>query len=277
AGQTITVNVALNSLANTYGNGEYTGTITFTNLTDHDGDCTRPATLVVGVPMPVYTWNMDTNPGWSTEGQWAWGDPTGQGGDYGYADPNNGYTGANVYGYNLNGDYPNNMPEYDLTTNAIDCSDLTQVTLRFQRWLGVEQPAYDHAYIRVSTNGSSWTTVWENDVEITDNSWHEVEYDLSDLADNEPTVYIRWTMGTTDVGWQYCGWNIDDVEILGVVPGPPPCPEDLNGDDYIGQDDLAILLAAYNKTDEGDIDGDGDTDQADLAFLLAVYGEDCPD
>ncbi len=224
AGQTITVPVALNNLANTYGNGEYNGTITFTNTTDHDGDCTRPATLVVGVPIPVYTWNLDTNPGWDTEGQWAWGDPTGQGGEYGNPDPNNGATGTNVYGYNLSGDYANSMPEYDLTTEAIDCSNLTQVTLRFQRWLGVEQPTYDHAYIRVSSNGSNWTTVWENQAEVTDGSWQEVEYDLSDIADNQTTVYVRWTMGTTDSGWRYCGWNIDDVEILGVVPGPPPLP-----------------------------------------------------
>ncbi|MFG0252515.1 MAG: hypothetical protein ACF8NJ_06540, partial [Phycisphaerales bacterium JB038] len=185
-------------------------------------------------------------------------------------------TGANVYGYNLNGDYENYMPERHLTTTAIDCTGLTQVTLKFQRWLGVERNTYDHAYIRVSNDGNSWTEVWQNgDDSMDGGSWDYVEYDLSDVADEQATVYIRWTMGTTDSSWRYCGWNIDDVEIWG-LPGDLPCPEDLDGDDYVGQSDLGILLGAYGVNADGDIDGDGDTDQADLGALLGMYGEPCP-
>ncbi|HEB61383.1 MAG TPA: metallophosphoesterase family protein [Phycisphaeraceae bacterium] len=54
------------------------------------------------------------------------------------------------------------------------------------------------------------------------------------------------------------------------------CPEDLDGDGFVGQQDLGILLAAYMFNDGGDIDGDGDTDQADLGALLAVYDTSCP-
>jgi Peptidase family C25/Propeptide_C25 len=275
AGNTAQVVVSLNGQAYNLGNGEYTGVISFVNQTSGSGDTTRDASLVVGVPIPVYLWNMDTNPGWSTEGLWAWGDPTGQGGDYGYADPNNGYTGTNVYGYNLNGDYENDMPQRHLTTTAIDCSNLTQVTLKFQRWLGVESPSYDHAYLHVSANGTSWTEIWQNGSSVEENSWHAMEYDISDVADEQGTVYIRWTMGTTDGSWRFCGWNIDDVEIWG-LPGDLPCPEDLDGDDYVGQADLGILLAAYGVNADGDIDGDGDTDQADLGALLGMYGQNCP-
>jgi hypothetical protein len=53
------------------------------------------------------------------------------------------------------------------------------------------------------------------------------------------------------------------------------CPEDLDGNGSIGQEDLGILLASYGVDAGGDIDGDGDTDQADLGQLLAVYGTDC--
>jgi len=42
-----------------------------------------------------------------------------------------------------------------------------------------------------------------------------VEYDISAVADGQPTVYIRWVMGPTDGSVRYCGWNIDDVELLG--------------------------------------------------------------
>ena len=58
--------------------------------------------------------------------------------------------------------------------------------------------------------------MWENDAEIADNSWTEMDLDISAIADGESTVFLRWTMGTTDGGWVYCGWNIDDVEMLGV-------------------------------------------------------------
>jgi hypothetical protein len=59
-------------------------------------------------------------------------------------------------------------------------------------------------------------TVWENTVEVTDYGWTQVEYDISGVADGEGAVYLRWTMGTTDSGWRYCGWNIDDIEIWGL-------------------------------------------------------------
>ena len=53
------------------------------------------------------------------------GQPTGGGGQNGYPDPTSGHTGANVYGYNLAGDYANNMPVYALTTDALNCRDLS--------------------------------------------------------------------------------------------------------------------------------------------------------
>jgi hypothetical protein len=49
---------------------------------------------------------LDINPGWTTQGQWQFGPPMGMGGlSHGYPDPNAAYTGQNVYGVNLNGDY----------------------------------------------------------------------------------------------------------------------------------------------------------------------------
>ena len=62
----------------------------------------------------IVYFQLDTNPGWSTEGQWEFGVPTG--GGYYCSDPTSGHTGSNVYGYNLAGDCPNTMPPYCLTT-----------------------------------------------------------------------------------------------------------------------------------------------------------------
>ncbi len=214
---TVDITVEINTNAIALGAGAWTATIDFVNMTEHLGDTSREVILVVGDAEVQQSWGLDVDPGWTGEGQWAFGQPTGGGGtEHGWPDPMAGYTGNNVFGYNLNGDYPNNIPEHHLTTTSIDCRNLYGVRLKFQRWLGVEQPSYDHSYVRVSNNGVDWTTVWQNDAEVADDSWVEMDLDIAEIADDQGMVYLRWTMGTTDGGWTYCGWNIDDVEVLGV-------------------------------------------------------------
>ncbi|MFO7607569.1 MAG: FlgD immunoglobulin-like domain containing protein [Candidatus Krumholzibacteriia bacterium] len=219
AGASADVTAALNAAAAALPIGAYAGAVTFTNLTDGDGTTSRGLALTVGVPSLQLAFTLDEDPGWTTDTGWAFGVPTGGGGAYGEPDPTSGYTGANVYGYNLGGDYPNNMPERHLTSTAIDCTNLGAVSVKFRRWLNVEQPSYDHAYFRVSSDGTTWTTVWSNGGEITDTAWIPVEFDISAVADGQPTVYLRWTMGTTDGSWTYSGWNVDDVEIWGLASG----------------------------------------------------------
>ncbi len=182
------------------------------------------ATPVTGESTVFYD-NFEQDLGWTiSDGQWQRGSPTGDGGAYGGPDPVGGYNSANCYGYNLSGDYANSIPEYHLTSPAIDCSNLSSVKVRFMRWLGVEQPRYDHAYVRVSNDGVNWTTVWQNTVEVADQTWSQQEYDLSEIADWQPAVYVRFTMGVTDVAWTFCGWNIDNVEVLGNVCESGPAP-----------------------------------------------------
>ena len=181
--------------------------------TDDNGGACYSFTTLLG-PHPVYSWNLDTNPGWTAQGQWAFGVPLGQCGD-----PSSGHTGTTIYGYNLAGCY-GGMFEEDLTTTAIDCSNVTQTSLKFWRWLGVESASWDHAQISVSTDNINWTGIWGNWMgsNIIDSAWTQQEYDISAVADNQPTVYVRWAMGPTDNYQGFCGWNIDDVEIWGVAP-----------------------------------------------------------
>jgi hypothetical protein len=175
----------------------------------------------------IYEDDFSVNQGWTMNGLWAIGQPMGGGGEYGNPDPADDHSpiGPNsVLGYNLNGDYENNLPERYATSSVIDCSNHFGVTLTFYRWLGVEQPAYDHAYIRISNNGVNWATVFENSSTITDGSWQEQTFDLSEWADGEANCQIRYVMGATDGGWRYCGWNVDDLTITGyscegVIPG----------------------------------------------------------
>ena len=221
-GDSTTVTVSINSEADPLGNGMYFDTISFTNTTNHDGDTNRAVNLQVGVPTMQVSWDMGSDPGWTAEGLWAYGTPSGAGGEYGNPDPSGGHTGSNVYGYDLDGDYANQLSETHLTTTAIDCSGLDRVSVKLWRHLNVEQPSYDHAYLRVSIDGTNWSNVWENTSEVTDSSWTQVEYDISNVADGQNTVYLRWTMGDTDSGWRYSGWNIDDVEVWGLESGATP-------------------------------------------------------
>jgi Peptidase family C25/Propeptide_C25 len=173
---------------------------------------------------------LDTNPGWSCGTQWAWGHPTGGSGDHGAPDPTNGYTGSNVYGYNLSGGYTNNISSTRyLTTDAIDCSGGTGTILGFYGWLGVETREYDEANIQISNNGSTWSNIWLNDETLDGGAWTWWEFDISAYADGHSSVYIRWGLAPTDAGWTYCGWNIDDIEISysqpcepAVTPTPAP-------------------------------------------------------
>ncbi|MBK9119430.1 MAG: hypothetical protein IPM18_07490 [Phycisphaerales bacterium] len=162
----------------------------------------------------IFAEPLDVDPGWATEGLWAYGQPTGGGGTQGSPDPVTGYTGHHVYGYNLLGDYPNLMPapRY-LTSTPIDCRVQWGLRLSYWRWLGVERRPFDYAEVAVSNDGLTWVPLWQNTATVTDNSWRRVDYDISAVADNQSTVYLRWSLGPTDAGWSACGWNIDDIEI----------------------------------------------------------------
>nr|HPQ40131.1 choice-of-anchor J domain-containing protein [bacterium] len=247
--------------------------------------------------------NMDTDPGWTYENQWAWGQPTGQGGQYGEADPTSGHTGNNVVGYNLNGDYPNSMSSTEwVTTQAFDCSDASVVNFTFWAWLGVEQSVYDHAYIAVSNNnGSSWTTIWENSDTLDGGSWDYWEFDISAQAAGYSQVKIRWGMGPTDTGWRYCGWNIDDVmvsfESPCQEPTPTPAPTwtpndcvhdgdpNMDGEITAGDAQMAFMIAlgsitpTYEEGCAADCNGDDEVTAGDAQqiFLTALGSGSCVD
>ena len=202
-----------------------TGTVQFEHVPEFPNDPTRITTpcpylkiTARGPEQVIQSWNMDTNPGFTFEGLWAYGTPTG-GGD---RDPTSGFTGTKVIGYNLSGNYPDNMGSTLYAKSpVVDCSGHQNVWLKFYRWLGVESSNWDHANIQVSNNnGASWTTIWEHvGSTIRDNSWQLMEYDISAVAANMPSVQIRWGMGRTDSSVYYCGWNIDDISLVSFSGG----------------------------------------------------------
>ncbi len=169
----------------------------------------------------LFTDDFETDKGWAFSGEFERGTPNGSAGespDHGYDNPVGAYGGTYAIGTDLDGAYPNSLADraYTAVSPVLSCTGYNDVILNFQRWLNVEQPAYDHAYVEVSSDGVNWDVVWSNGATIEENAWSAQAVDISAFAGGQNNVQIRFALGSTDGGWYYSGWNIDDVEIIGV-------------------------------------------------------------
>ncbi len=216
------VSVCINVAANVLSAGNYSASVIFSNLTS-GRNFSRTVSLVI-TPPQVVSFPLNSDPGWSRSGEWAFGKPSGLGGAaHGFADPSNGFTGTNVFGINLNGDYSIAIGgPYYLTTGAINCSAYGSLQLQFQRWLNSDYQPYVYATLEISTNNTSWSTIWSNGVTaVSDSAWTTVLYDISAYADRQPAVYLRWGHRVGQSGaFAYSGWNLDDIALLGVPSAP---------------------------------------------------------
>ena len=181
----------------------------------------------------IYQDDFSTNLGWSGlggEAEWTIGPATGGTGDdtHGGPDPSEDCSPTpdnQVLGNDLTpgsgGDYERYISDTKwIVSPGMDCTGYFGVTLNFQRWLGVESNEYDHAYL-AGHDGSSWTTIFENGSNtIDERAWQGISSDISDLADGNPNLRIRFGLGSTDQGWEYCGWNVDDLEVVGYTWSP---------------------------------------------------------
>jgi predicted outer membrane repeat protein len=164
--------------------------------------------------------NLDTDPGWPVEGDWAFGTPQGAGGANGNPDTNVGYTGVNVYGVNLAGDYRVMVGgPYYLTAGPFDCTERQAVSVRFARWLNSDFYPFVGNTLEVSNDGQTWSVVWQaqEGENLADSEWQILEYDISAVADGQGSVYLRWGYEIiSDRAYPYSGWNIDDIELRGL-------------------------------------------------------------
>ncbi|EEF63422.1 M36 family metallopeptidase [Pedosphaera parvula] len=234
--------ISLNSVASNLDIGTYSGVVAFTNLNTGFTQ-SRNFNLTISPPR-LYFFPLDSDPGWSREGQWAFGAPAGMGGtNHGNHDPTAGATGTNVFGVNLAGDYATNAGgPYQLTAGPFNFSSDRSVVLSFQRWLNSDYPPYAFANVEVSNNGSDWTSIFSNDSgEITDSTWTSQRFDISTYADNQPSFYVRWNYETYAGAFAYSGWNIDDIEFLGVSQLSVVLP------DFVSEGDGLIANAGQVK------------------------------
>lgn len=195
-------------------NGTYTVDLVTHQVADIEGAYALAQTLgtfTCRVPRLLYAATMSEDPVWMLDSGWAFGPPAGAGGD-----PSAGWDGTNVVGYNLDGEYVKNLARRYATTPAFDCSSATSVTLQYQRWLGVV--ANDTATIEVSANGGGWVPVWNASGTINDSVWTAQSLDLTAVAAGRAAVRIRWGMGSNTDKQTSCGWNLDNVEVVGSAP-----------------------------------------------------------
>ncbi|MBE0540763.1 MAG: hypothetical protein IH623_05200 [Verrucomicrobia bacterium] len=199
-------------------NGTYTIWMQANEVGDLEGAwvaATQLGQFEVDIPTVLHAANMNTDPGWVLEPQWAYGQPA-----YPGAGPVGGFTGANLVAYNLSGNYANQLATKYATTPAINCAGYTSLKLKFRRWLRLRSS--DTALIQVSTNGTDWSNVWSTTQSVSDNAWQEMQYSLPDWAAGSPAVQIRWGIGS-NISQNDIGWNLDDVEVVGYPnPNAPP-------------------------------------------------------
>jgi hypothetical protein len=199
--------------------GGHGDTVRFRNLTNADGNTTRPVSVTVGTVLTVGSWDMGSDPGWAPEGEWEYGVPTGGGSTKDLnPDPTAGATGSAVYGANLGGAISKapSGPFY-LTLGPVDLTGIQDVSVTFQRWLNTYGPPDVSSTVEASSNGSSWSTVWSVGELTADVAWSSQTFDLSSVVDGAANAYLRW-------GYQVvnrrphtgAGWNVDDVRIEGL-------------------------------------------------------------
>lgn len=178
--------------------------------------------LTVGHKVAFFTEDFSLEQGWTGLGstsEWEIGAAQGLGGD-----PSDDHTPGSdnyVLGNDLSddGEYSSGIDSTNWAVSPeLDCSEITEVVMTYYHKLGVESSSYDHAYLE-AYDGIDWVTLYHNGSTINESDWTEDVYDLSEIADNNPFFKIRFGLGPTDNGVEYCGWNIDDIEFKGYVSG----------------------------------------------------------
>lgn len=107
-----------------------------------------------------------------------------------------------------------------LTTPALDLSNTTSVTLAMNHYF--RPLSSTDGRIRVSTDGTNWTDAFDFDSVEGDDSYPLIEYDITDLAAGEETVYIQFYYDDNSQWAWY--WEIDNIHVYGTQDEGSPVP-----------------------------------------------------
>ena len=273
----------------------------------------------VGSTVTLVSDNFENDAGWTvtnqsvTEGAWVRAIVAGSNGNRG--DPPSDYDGSGRCWVTGNGfDEDLDGGPTTLLSSNYNLSGTTNPVVSFARWMNSYNGTIDNIQTYVSNNGgANWVLV--DDV-TGSGGWQVKTFDLAQFVAPSTQVRLRFVVSdnpnnsVTEAAIDallmtefQCNAVLADCNENGIVDsddiasgrstdsngnGIPdeceeitPCPGDLDGDGFVGQSDLGILLSDFGCTDgvgncPGDIDGDGDTDQGDLGALLSAFGQSCP-
>ncbi|MBZ0136884.1 MAG: choice-of-anchor D domain-containing protein [Planctomycetes bacterium] len=112
------------------------------------------------------------------------------------------------------------------TSPKIDCTNASQVEVRFRRWYSVFFPGYRNPVkLELTSDGVTWDTIWQppySNGNVCDVAWSLITVDVTQHAANKPWIRLRFRIGEHTVvqagsstgGFQeFLGWGIDDIEV----------------------------------------------------------------
>ena len=164
------------------------------------------------------------SPDWTLEGEWEIAAPQGLGGSTGRSDPSGAYNDEIALGHDLSGqgsfggDYEPSTTE-SAYTPFLDATHWTHTKLLFYKQLHTQSA--DEASIWLWTDAGR--PLYRSDTAVNDADWVKTEYDISQLADGQPSIRIQFRQ-SADGSVQYSGWTIDDLILKdGTLPDYGPC------------------------------------------------------
>lgn len=173
----------------------------------------QPFAFNSGIIPGIYRDNFDAASGWTLQGEWQIGAPSGKGSSP--PDPTSAFTGSNVLGHDLTGlgahpgDYERSANERAISP-VINASGKTRLQLWYRRWLNVGGGGI--SYVEVKQGTSTFQTVWNSDsvAGVSESSWGLQKVDISQYADNNATLQLAFRQfGGPSAAGNRSGWNVD--------------------------------------------------------------------
>jgi len=167
-----------------------------------------------------------------------------------------------------------------LTSPAFNLAGAGEVEVSYNRWYSNSTggaPGADVFVVDVSVNnGATWTraeTVGPSG-DGTSGGWVRAAWRLSTLG-LSPSAQVRVRFIAEDAGaGSVVEALIDDLTITEILCANPSCPADIDGDDDVDSDDIAVFFSAWDAGEQ-DYDGDDDTDSDDIAAFFSDWDGGC--
>ena len=105
--------------------------------------------------------------------------------------------------------------------------------------------------------------------------WTNRTLEIDTIAGDSATVTFSFD-SIDDFFNEYSGWHIEGVQLVarGIdCTDPEPCDADIDGDGFVGTDDLLHVIADWGSSQsKADVDGDGIVGTNDLLAVIAAWG-----